>query len=48
LILDSIKELLKLLRPQAIPLIELFEISDSMITSAIGNSYGDIYEQHLE
>jgi hypothetical protein len=40
--------LLTRIRPQAIPLIELFSHSDNTLTSAIGNSYGDVYEQHLE
>ena len=40
--------LLKKIRPQAIPLIELACITDHTITSAIGNSYGDIYETYLE
>ena len=31
-----------------IPLIEIIDIPDSIIVSAIGNSYGDIYETHLE
>jgi hypothetical protein len=29
-------------------LIEIIDIPDSIIVSAIGNSYGDIYETHLE
>lgn len=48
LIQDAINLLLLKIRPQAIPLIELFGHSDNTLTSAIGNSYGDIYEQHLE
>lgn len=28
-------------------MIESFEISDEVIMSAVGNSYGDIYETHL-
>jgi len=32
------------LRPQMIPLVEGLAISDGSINSAIGNSYGDIYE----
>ena len=41
------KELLKEIRPQALNLIEAFKISDSILMSAIGNQYGDIYETHL-
>ena len=36
------------LRPQMIPLIESWEFPDSVLVSAIGNSYGDIYETQLE
>jgi hypothetical protein len=32
------------LRPQMIPLVEAIGIPDGQLTSAIGNSYGDIYE----
>jgi len=35
------------LRPQMIPLIEVIGFPDEMICSAIGNSYGDIYETQL-
>ena len=48
MIQKAIALLLKKIRPQAIPLIELACISDHSITSAIGNSYGDIYETFLE
>ena len=44
LIQDAINILLVKIRPQAVPLIELFGIDDNILTSAIGNSYGDIYE----
>ena len=40
--------MLKKIRPQAIPLVELGCISDHTITSAIGNSHGDIYETYFE
>lgn len=40
--------LLVKLRPQAIPLIELFGQSDELMPTAIGNSYGDIYETHFD
>ena len=48
LIQKAITILLKKIRPQAIPLIELAGISDHCLTSAIGNSYGDIYETYFE
>ena len=45
LIEEATKLLLSRLRPQAIPLIEnLSHQSDNVLMSAIGNSYGDIYE----
>ncbi len=43
-LLESIKKLLVELRPQMIPLIESWEFPDEILISAIGNSYGDIYE----
>jgi Acyl-CoA oxidase len=43
-VMEAIKHLLVLLRPQMIPLVEAFDHSDSVLVSAIGNSYGDIYE----
>lgn len=48
LILDAIKDTNRKLRPNALNIIESFEIPDQFLQSAIGNSYGDIYEQHLE
>ena len=48
LILDAIKILNARIRPYAISLIESLEITDNSLLSAIGNSYGDIYEKHLE
>lgn len=36
------------IRPQAINIIESLQIDDNQLVSAIGNSYGDIYETHLE
>jgi hypothetical protein len=36
------------IRPQFIPLCELYPSTDNALMSAIGNSYGDIYETHLE
>jgi hypothetical protein len=43
-LLEATKRLLVTLRPRMIPLIESWEFSDSQLMSAIGNSYGDIYE----
>lgn len=48
LINEAVKILLTKLRPQAIPLVELINLPDSFLMSAVGNSYGDIYETHLE
>ena len=48
LIDEAVKILLAKLRPQMIPLVELSGFSDNLLMSAIGNSYGDIYETHLE
>ena len=47
-IIEAIKTLLLRIRPQAIPIIESLQFPDESIMSAIGNSYGDIYETHLE
>lgn len=41
---EALKKLLVKIRPQMIPLIEAWEIPDNLLVSAIGNSYGDIYE----
>lgn len=35
------------LRPQILNIVEAIGVPDVLITSAIGNSYGDIYETHL-
>jgi len=49
LIEEAICILLKKLRPQAIPLIEsACQIPDEILTTSIGNSYGDIYETAFE
>ena len=45
---EAIKLLLLAIRPQAISMIESLKFSDVFLQSAIGNSYGDIYETHLE
>jgi hypothetical protein len=41
---EGIRFLTKALRPQYISLIEAFDIPDAILNSAVGNSYGDIYE----
>jgi len=48
LVFEALKMLIGVIRPQFIPLIEAFEISDSIVPSAIGNKYGDIYETQFE
>jgi len=48
-ILESIKAINLELRPQIINIIEAcYPNSDGFIVSAVGNYYGDIYEQHLK
>ena len=44
ILLDAQKKIMNKVRPQMIPLIEAWGIPDSYLVSAIGNSYGDIYE----
>jgi hypothetical protein len=44
LLLEAQKKLMVELRPQMIALVEAFGVPDSVLVSAIGNSYGDIYE----
>ena len=46
--MEAQKQLLKELRPQALNLVEALKLPDSLLMSAIGNQYGDIYETHLE
>ena len=48
LILGAIKLLNQEIRPQAINIIESLKVNDNVLQSAIGNSYGDIYETHIE
>jgi hypothetical protein len=48
LVLQAIKLLNKQIRPYAVSLIESIGFDDEELMSAIGNSYGDIYETHLE
>ena len=45
--IEAIKLLLAELRPQIVSLVESIGFPDEFLTSAIGNSYGDIYETHL-
>lgn len=42
--MEGVKVLLKKIRPQMLNLIEAIGWSDNVLVSAIGNSYGDIYE----
>ena len=48
LILEAIKNINLKIRPIILPLVETFAMKDDTLLSAIGNSYGDIYETHLE
>lgn len=48
MIVEAIKKINLELRPQAISIIESLRIPDNYLSSAIGNSYGDIYETHLK
>ena len=45
---EAFKLLLTKLRPQILNLSEIFQAPDEVLMSACGNSYGDIYETHLE
>ena len=47
IIIEAIKLLNAEIRPQAISIIECFDADDDFVMSAVGNSYGDIYETHL-
>lgn len=42
------KVICKELRPYAVSMIESNGVPDEFIISAVGNKYGDIYEQHFE
>jgi len=44
ILLQASKAILTKVRPQMVPLVEAWEYPDSYLCSAIGNSYGDIYE----
>jgi hypothetical protein len=46
-IIQAMKTTNLIIRPQIVNIIESFGISDMRLQSAIGNSYGDIYETHL-
>ena len=45
---EAVKLVNKEIRPQAISIMESNDYPDGMLQSAIGNSYGDIYETHLQ
>ncbi len=45
---DAVQILIDRLRPQLVSLVEAYGLTDNILTSAIGNSYGDIYETQLE
>ena len=47
-ILNAIKKVNLMLRPKILNILEAWGVSDMFLQSAVGNSYGDIYEQHLE
>lgn len=42
---EGFEVLIKEMRPHMIPMIEVIGVTDFTLLSAIGNSYGDIYEQ---
>lgn len=48
MITQAIKTINLELRPQVISIIESLRYPDNQLSSAIGNSYGDIYETHLK
>lgn len=43
-IIETLKTYIKDIRPQFLSLIESFDFDENLITSSIGNQYGDIYE----
>lgn len=47
-LLEFLKAQIKEIRPFIIPLVEAFAHHDHSLNSAIGNSYGDIYESQLD
>jgi len=48
LMTGAIKKINLELRPRMVSIMESFNHPDEMLLSAIGNSYGDIYETHLK
>jgi len=48
MILEAIKTINTKLRPKILSIVESINIRDEVACSAVGNSYGDIYETHLE
>lgn len=48
MILEAIKIINTKIRPSILNIVESIVWSDKSMMSAIGNSYGDIYETHLE
>lgn len=44
---EAMKKLNLLIRPYALSLVEIGDTADCVLQSAVGNSYGDIYETHL-
>lgn len=48
MILEAIKTVNLRIRPQAIAIVEALPVPDAAGVSAVGNSYGDIYETHLD
>merc|ERR1712167_565997 len=48
LLLQALDHCIKEVRPQMVSLVEAQGFADEVICSAIGNSYGDIYETQLE
>ena len=48
MIVEAIKEVNRKLRWRILSIVEIYSETDEVIQSAVGNSYGDIYETHLE
>ena len=46
--MEAIKEINREMRPLVVSIMESVDIPDERLVSAIGNSYGDINETHLE
>ena len=47
MILEAMKQINRTVRPHALNIMESFKMNDHDLCSAIGNSYGDIYEEHF-